>query len=69
MIDWWTLANENLVQENVPYSVIAEGVRKSNTALRVGVNQLCSFLAANDVPMILFSAGLGGAKKSNKQLR
>ena len=61
MVDWWTLANENLLQENVSFSIVAEGVRKSNTALRPGVKEMCAFLAAANVPMMVFSAGLGGA--------
>lgn len=61
MVDWWTLANENLLQESVPFTIVAEGVRKSNTALRPGVKDMCAFLHRQDVPMMVFSAGLGGA--------
>lgn len=61
MVDWWTLANENLLQEHVPFRIVAEGVRKSNTALRPGVKEMCAFLQKQDVPMMVFSAGLGGA--------
>lgn len=63
MINWWTTAHSLLVACEITKATVAKIVEKSEIRLRDGVNQTLEVLHENDVPLLIFSAGVGDILK------
>jgi hypothetical protein len=59
MIEWWRSAQELFVLSNLNKSLIRELVHKSNMELKKGVHEFIVELLQSEVPILIFSAGLG----------
>ncbi|NXP17944.1 5NT3B nucleotidase, partial [Scytalopus superciliaris] len=59
MVEWWTRAHELLVQQKIRKSDIAQMVRESEVMLRDGFKEFFDQLHQNNVPLFIFSAGIG----------
>uniref|UniRef100_A0A8C9UBH9 5'-nucleotidase, cytosolic IIIB n=2 Tax=Serinus canaria TaxID=9135 RepID=A0A8C9UBH9_SERCA len=59
MVEWWTKAHELLVQQKIHKSDIAQIVRESEAMLRDGFKEFFDQLHKNNVPLFIFSAGVG----------
>ncbi|KAM6042611.1 7-methylguanosine phosphate-specific 5'-nucleotidase isoform 1-T1 [Theristicus caerulescens] len=59
MVEWWTRAHELLLQEKIQKGDIAQIVRESDVMLRDGFNELFDQLHKYNVPLFIFSAGVG----------
>ncbi|NXD85212.1 5NT3B nucleotidase, partial [Halcyon senegalensis] len=59
MVEWWTRAHELLSQQKIQKSDIAQIVRESDVMLRDGFNELFDQLHKYNVPLFIFSAGIG----------
>lgn len=60
MKEWWTLAHENLVRHRITVPLIEECLHplRSEIVLRHGCRQLLNLLQKNDIPLLVFSAGI-----------
>ncbi|XP_071307084.1 7-methylguanosine phosphate-specific 5'-nucleotidase isoform X2 [Agelaius tricolor] len=59
MVEWWTKAHELLVQQKIHKSDIAQIVRESEAMLRDGFKEFFDQLHKNNIPLFIFSAGVG----------
>jgi len=59
MKEWWTKSQELTVMSNIYAENISEIVKKSQTQLRDGCNWFFYTLERCDIPVMIFSAGLG----------
>ncbi|NXC41422.1 5NT3B nucleotidase, partial [Penelope pileata] len=59
MVEWWTRAHELLSQQKIQKGDIAQIVRESDVMLRDGFKELFDQLHKYNVPMFIFSAGVG----------
>ncbi|XP_007940322.1 7-methylguanosine phosphate-specific 5'-nucleotidase [Orycteropus afer afer] len=59
MIEWWTKAHDLMCQEKIQKFQIAQVVRESNAMLREGYKKFFSTLYHNNIPLFIFSAGIG----------
>uniref|UniRef100_A0A8C0VNL0 5'-nucleotidase, cytosolic IIIB n=1 Tax=Cyanistes caeruleus TaxID=156563 RepID=A0A8C0VNL0_CYACU len=59
MVEWWTKAHELLVQQKIHKGDIAQIVRESEAMLRDGFREFFDQLHKNNVPLFIFSAGVG----------
>uniref|UniRef100_F6TJ24 5'-nucleotidase n=1 Tax=Equus caballus TaxID=9796 RepID=F6TJ24_HORSE len=59
MVEWWTKAHNLLCQQKIRKSQIAQVVRESNAMLREGYKTFFNTLYQNNVPLFIFSAGIG----------
>ncbi|XP_064598377.1 cytosolic 5'-nucleotidase 3-like [Liolophura sinensis] len=59
MVEWWTLGHELLIQSNVTKHKLEEMVRDSKAKLREGCDWFFEQLHKQEVPLLIFSAGLG----------
>ncbi|XP_021367852.1 cytosolic 5'-nucleotidase 3-like isoform X1 [Mizuhopecten yessoensis] len=59
MIEWWTKAHELLVHCGLTKQSIRKMVETSSVMLRDGTVWLFDHLHANDIPTLIFSAGIG----------
>ncbi|XP_050183497.1 7-methylguanosine phosphate-specific 5'-nucleotidase [Myiozetetes cayanensis] len=59
MIEWWTRAHELLVEQKIRKDDIAQIVRESEAMLRDGFKEFFDRLHKNNVPLFIFSAGVG----------
>ncbi|XP_006823781.1 cytosolic 5'-nucleotidase 3A-like [Saccoglossus kowalevskii] len=59
MVDWWNQAHALLVEHHVMKHDIEEMVRQSKALLRDGCQKLCQVLHTHDIPLLVFSAGVG----------
>uniref|UniRef100_A0A8C4LAS8 5'-nucleotidase, cytosolic IIIB n=1 Tax=Equus asinus TaxID=9793 RepID=A0A8C4LAS8_EQUAS len=59
MVEWWTKAHNLLCQQKIQKSQIAQVVRESNAMLREGYKTFFNTLYQNNVPLFIFSAGIG----------
>ncbi|KAJ7421070.1 7-methylguanosine phosphate-specific 5'-nucleotidase [Willisornis vidua] len=59
MVEWWTRAHELLVQQKIRKGDIAQLVRESEAMLRDGFKEFFDQLHKNNVPLFIFSAGIG----------
>jgi 5'-nucleotidase len=58
MFEWYSQAHEHLLREGVKMQHIRDAVKGSNLALRPGVCDIIRILQENDVPLLIFSAGI-----------
>ncbi|XP_078063515.1 cytosolic 5'-nucleotidase 3-like [Mustelus asterias] len=59
MIEWWTKVHELLVGQKIQKSKLAETVMESEAQLRDGYRTFFDRLHKNNVPVFIFSAGVG----------
>ncbi|XP_013397691.1 cytosolic 5'-nucleotidase 3 [Lingula anatina] len=59
MVEWWTKAHNLLVQCNLRKGMIPEMIQASNAKLRDGCTWMFNQLHKHQVPLLIFSAGLG----------
>ncbi|NXG05943.1 5NT3B nucleotidase, partial [Sakesphorus luctuosus] len=59
MVEWWTRAHELLVQQKIRKGDIAQLVRESEAMLREGFKEFFDQLHKNNIPLFIFSAGVG----------
>lgn len=59
MIEWWTKAHEAMIQEGFTREMIEIQAKDAKMQFRQGVRELLDFLAARQVPLLIFSAGIG----------
>ncbi|KAE8751966.1 hypothetical protein FOCC_FOCC001129 [Frankliniella occidentalis] len=59
MVEWYTMTSELFRGFPLDSSEISEAVKKSNTELRSGFQDLVTTLDSLNVPLLVFSAGLG----------
>ncbi|XP_078385619.1 cytosolic 5'-nucleotidase 3-like [Cetorhinus maximus] len=59
MIEWWTKVHELLVGQRIQKNKLAEVVRESDAQLRDGYRVLFDKLHKCNVPVFIFSAGVG----------
>ncbi|CEG47623.1 had family ie [Plasmopara halstedii] len=58
MIEWWTKTHELMIKHGVSKNAIKKAVESSDIKLREGFMELFELLARNNVPTLIFSAGL-----------
>uniref|UniRef100_A0A8C8WUY8 5'-nucleotidase, cytosolic IIIB n=2 Tax=Panthera TaxID=9688 RepID=A0A8C8WUY8_PANLE len=59
MVEWWTKAHDLLCQQKIQKFQIAQVVRESNAMLREGYKTFFNTLYQNNIPLFIFSAGIG----------
>ncbi|XP_022365391.1 7-methylguanosine phosphate-specific 5'-nucleotidase isoform X4 [Enhydra lutris kenyoni] len=59
MVEWWTKAHDLLCQQKIQKAQIAQVVRESNAMLREGYKMFFNTLYQNNIPLFIFSAGIG----------
>ncbi|XP_076000422.1 cytosolic 5'-nucleotidase 3-like [Genypterus blacodes] len=59
MVEWWTKAHELLVQQKIKKDLLAMTVRESEAKLRDGFQVFFDHLHEHNVPLLIFSAGIG----------
>ncbi|KAF4043698.1 Pyrimidine 5'-nucleotidase (UMPH-1) [Phytophthora infestans] len=58
MIKWWTRTHELMIQHGVSKSAVEKAVEESDITLREGFMEIFDLLARENVPTLIFSAGL-----------
>ncbi|XP_050790609.1 7-methylguanosine phosphate-specific 5'-nucleotidase isoform X1 [Gopherus flavomarginatus] len=59
MVEWWTKAHNLLLEQKILKSDIAKIVRESEVMLRDGANTFFDQLHQHNIPLFIFSAGVG----------
>uniref|UniRef100_A0A2K5JAT7 Uncharacterized protein n=1 Tax=Colobus angolensis palliatus TaxID=336983 RepID=A0A2K5JAT7_COLAP len=59
MVEWWTKAHNLLCQQKIQKFQIAQVVTESNAMLREGYKTFFNTLYRNNIPLFIFSAGIG----------
>uniref|UniRef100_A0A8C7B7F4 5'-nucleotidase, cytosolic IIIB n=1 Tax=Neovison vison TaxID=452646 RepID=A0A8C7B7F4_NEOVI len=59
MVEWWTKAHDLLCQQKIQKAQIAQVVKESNAMLREGYKTFFNTLYQNNIPLFIFSAGIG----------
>ncbi|XP_034045784.1 cytosolic 5'-nucleotidase 3-like [Thalassophryne amazonica] len=59
MVEWWTKAHELLLEQKIKKDQLAEAVQESDAMLRDGYQLFFDQLYKHNVPVLLFSAGIG----------
>nr|XP_020828264.1 7-methylguanosine phosphate-specific 5'-nucleotidase isoform X1 [Phascolarctos cinereus] len=59
MVEWWTKAHNLLCQQKIQKYQIAQIVRDSDAMLREGFETFFSTLYRSNIPLLIFSAGIG----------
>lgn len=59
MVEWWTKVHELLIEQKIRKDMLAQVVRESRSKLREGYNVFFDHLAKHQVPLLIFSAGIG----------
>ncbi|KAM7381588.1 hypothetical protein PAMA_012430 [Pampus argenteus] len=59
MVEWWTKVHELLIQQRIRRDMLAQAVKESSAMLREGHKVFFDCLAAHQVPLLIFSAGVG----------
>ncbi|XP_012658578.1 7-methylguanosine phosphate-specific 5'-nucleotidase isoform X2 [Otolemur garnettii] len=59
MVEWWTKAHNLLCQQKIQKFQIAQVVRESSAMLREGYKTFFNTLYQNNIPLFIFSAGIG----------
>ncbi|CAK8572931.1 unnamed protein product [Lathyrus sativus] len=58
MEEWWGRTHGLLMEGGLTYESIKQSVANGNIAFREGVSELFEFLEEQDIPVLIFSAGL-----------
>ncbi|XP_071776447.2 7-methylguanosine phosphate-specific 5'-nucleotidase-like [Centroberyx gerrardi] len=59
MVEWWTKVHELLIQQKIRKDMLAQAVKESSAMLREGHKVFFDCLAEHQVPLLIFSAGVG----------
>ncbi|XP_006901703.1 PREDICTED: 7-methylguanosine phosphate-specific 5'-nucleotidase [Elephantulus edwardii] len=59
MVEWWTKAHDLLCQQKIQKFQIAQVVKESNAMLREGYKLFFNTLFRHNIPLFIFSAGIG----------
>ncbi|KAJ8284385.1 hypothetical protein COCON_G00032350 [Conger conger] len=59
MVEWWTKAHNLLIQQKIRKDLLAQVVQESEAMLRDGYKEFFDHLRDLNVPLLIFSAGLG----------
>ncbi|KAM3859948.1 7-methylguanosine phosphate-specific 5'-nucleotidase-like [Diretmus argenteus] len=59
MVEWWTKVHELLIQQKIRKDMLAQTVKESSAMLREGYRGFFDRLAEQQVPLLIFSAGIG----------
>uniref|UniRef100_A0A4X2M444 5'-nucleotidase, cytosolic IIIB n=1 Tax=Vombatus ursinus TaxID=29139 RepID=A0A4X2M444_VOMUR len=59
MVEWWTKAHNLLCQQKIQKYQIAQIVRDSDAMLREGFETFFNTLYQSNIPLLIFSAGIG----------
>ncbi|XP_018016500.1 cytosolic 5'-nucleotidase 3 isoform X2 [Hyalella azteca] len=59
MVDWYKQVQELLARSRITSISVRQMVEESNTQLRIGTESLLASLEASEVPVLVFSAGMG----------
>ncbi|KAM9716914.1 7-methylguanosine phosphate-specific 5'-nucleotidase-like [Menidia menidia] len=59
MVEWWTKVHELLIQQRIRKDFLAQAVKESSAMLRDGHKVFFDQLAEHQVPLLIFSAGIG----------
>ncbi|XP_016070526.1 PREDICTED: 7-methylguanosine phosphate-specific 5'-nucleotidase [Miniopterus natalensis] len=59
MVEWWTRAHNLLCKQKIQKCQIAQVVKESNAMLRDGYKVFFNTLYQNNIPLFIFSAGIG----------
>ncbi|RHZ71884.1 hypothetical protein Glove_251g53 [Diversispora epigaea] len=59
MIEWWNKAHELLIGQNINKNVLKDMVAETEVAMRPGLDELIEKCKNQNVPFLVFSAGLG----------
>lgn len=59
MLDWWIRSNELIVKTEITRESIKEIVQDSFTHIKSGCKPFFRRLEQHDIPLMIFSAGLG----------
>uniref|UniRef100_A0A8C2WP68 5'-nucleotidase n=1 Tax=Cyclopterus lumpus TaxID=8103 RepID=A0A8C2WP68_CYCLU len=59
MVEWWTKVHELLIQQRIRKDMLARAVEESSAMLRDGYKLFFDRLTEQQVPLLIFSAGVG----------
>ncbi|XP_068585344.1 7-methylguanosine phosphate-specific 5'-nucleotidase-like [Cebidichthys violaceus] len=59
MVEWWTEVHELLIQQGIRKDMLAQAVQESSAMLRDGYKLFFDRLTEQQVPLLIFSAGVG----------
>ncbi|XP_072311764.1 cytosolic 5'-nucleotidase 3-like [Eucyclogobius newberryi] len=59
MVEWWTKVHELLIEQKIRKDMLAQAVKESHSMLRDGYKGFFDLLAELQVPLLIFSAGIG----------
>ncbi|KAL3051519.1 hypothetical protein OYC64_001714 [Pagothenia borchgrevinki] len=59
MVEWWTQVHELLIQQRIRKDLLAQAVKESSAMLREGYKVFFDRLTEQQVPLLIFSAGVG----------
>ncbi|KAG8446682.1 hypothetical protein GDO86_014221 [Hymenochirus boettgeri] len=59
MVEWWTKAHALLCEQKIRKDKLQQAVKESQAKLRDGFEQFFNSLHRNEVPLFIFSAGIG----------
>ena len=59
MVEWWSKAHELIMEEELTVEKISQAVYQSNCKLRNGFEMIIKTCRERDIPLLIFSAGLG----------
>lgn len=59
MVEWWTKVHELLIEQKIRKDMLAQAVKESSSKLRDGYKMFFDHLAEHQVPLLIFSAGIG----------
>ncbi|XP_061822660.1 7-methylguanosine phosphate-specific 5'-nucleotidase-like isoform X1 [Nerophis lumbriciformis] len=59
MLEWWTKVHQLLVEQKIRKDLLAQAVRESSSMLRDGYKVFFDCLADENIPLLIFSGGVG----------
>uniref|UniRef100_A0A3B4B3T6 5'-nucleotidase n=1 Tax=Periophthalmus magnuspinnatus TaxID=409849 RepID=A0A3B4B3T6_9GOBI len=59
MVEWWTKVHELLIEQKIKKDMLAQAVKESRSMLRDGYKVFFDLLSEFQVPLLIFSAGIG----------
>ncbi|CAL1600298.1 unnamed protein product [Knipowitschia caucasica] len=59
MVEWWSKVHELLIEQKIRKNMLERVVRESGSRLREGYREFFDLLSELQVPLLIFSAGIG----------
>ncbi|XP_034564488.1 7-methylguanosine phosphate-specific 5'-nucleotidase-like [Notolabrus celidotus] len=59
MVEWWTKVHALLIQQRIRKDLLAQAVKESGAMLRDGYKAFFDHLTEQQIPLLIFSAGVG----------